>query len=115
LETMILMAGTNLPDKAMREQISSAIDVIIHIGRQSDGTRKVLKISEITGMEGDVVTLQDIFIYEKLGIREDGQVVGVYRTTGIRPKFYDRLKTSGIHLPPEMFEERTFSFQEEAE
>jgi pilus assembly protein CpaF len=112
LETMILMAGTNLPDKAMREQISSAIDVIIHIGRLSDGTRKVFKISEITGMEGEVVTLQDIFIYEKLGIREDGTVVGVFRTTGIRPKFYDQLKTSGIVLPPELFEERTFSFQE---
>jgi pilus assembly protein CpaF len=115
LETMILMAGTNLPGKAMREQISSAIDVIIHIGRQSDGTRKVFKISEITGMEGEVVTLQDIFVYEKLGIREDGRVVGVFRTTGIRPKFYDQLKTAGIVLAPEMFEERTFAFREAGE
>jgi pilus assembly protein CpaF len=115
LETMILMAGTNLPGKAMREQISSAIDVIIHIGRESDGTRKVFKISEITGMEGEVVTLQDIFVYEKLGIREDGRVVGVFRTTGIRPKFYDQLKTAGIVLAPEMFEERTFAFREAGE
>jgi pilus assembly protein CpaF len=105
LETMLLMAGTNLPDKAMREQISSAINVLIHIARLSDGSRKVVKVSEITGMEGDVITMQDIFIFERIGVREDGKVLGSLKATGIRPKFIDRLDISGIHLPPGLFEE----------
>ncbi len=105
LETMILMAGTNLPDKAMREQISSAIQVLIHLARLSDGSRKIIKISEITGMEGDVVSLQDIFTFEKYGIREDGKVLGAFRATGVRPKFADILKASGVELSSEMFEE----------
>jgi pilus assembly protein CpaF len=105
LETMILMAGTNLPDIAMREQITSAIDVLIQIARLSDGTRKVIKISEITGMEGEVISMQDIFVFEKMGISEDGKVVGAFRATGIRPKFAERLKTSGIEFPMHHFEE----------
>jgi pilus assembly protein CpaF len=105
LETMILMAGTNLPDKAMREQISSAINVLIHIARLSDGSRKVVKVSEITGMEGDVVTLQDIFVFDQTGIRNDGKVLGRLRATGIRPKFVERLEVSGLRLPQGLFED----------
>jgi len=104
LETMILMAGSNLTEKAMREQISSAINIIIQISRLSDGSRKLIKISEITGMEGDTITLQDIFIFEKMGVREDGQIMGGFRTTGLRPKFAEQLETSGIMLPPDLFE-----------
>jgi pilus assembly protein CpaF len=103
IETMILMAGANLPARAMREQISSAINVLVHVSRLSDGSRKVLKISEITGMEGEIVTMQDIFVFEKMGIREDGKVLGAFRATGIRPKFADQLETSGIELPPDLF------------
>jgi pilus assembly protein CpaF len=104
LETMILMAGTNLPDRAMREQIGSAINVLIHIARLSDGSRKVMNVSEITGMEGDVITLQDIYIFEKIGIQEDGRVVGVHKATGIRPKFIEKLEMAGVTLPPDIFE-----------
>ncbi|MBN2415495.1 CpaF family protein [bacterium] len=104
LETMILMAGSNLTDRAMREQISSAIDLIIQISRLSDGSRKLLKLSEITGMEGSTISLQDIFIYEKMGVTEDGRVRGGFRTTGLRPKFADKLLLSGIALPPDIFE-----------
>ncbi len=104
LETMILMAGMNLTDKAMREQIASAINVIVQIARLSDGTRKIVKVSEVTGMEGEVVTLQDIFQFEKLGVREDGKVIGAFRTTGIRPKFAEQLEASGIQLPSDIFE-----------
>jgi pilus assembly protein CpaF len=104
LETMILMAGSNLTEKAMREQISSAINIIVQVSRLSDGTRKVVKISEITGMEGDTISLQDIFIFEKMGVREDGQVLGGFRSTGLRPKFAEQLETSGITLPHDIFE-----------
>ncbi len=104
LETMILLAGMNLTDKAMREQIASAINVIIQASRLSDGTRKVVKITEVTGMEGETVSLQDIFTFEKLGVREDGRVIGGFRTTGIRPRFAEQLETSGIQLPVDIFE-----------
>jgi pilus assembly protein CpaF len=106
LETMILMAGANLTDRAMREQISSAVDMIVQISRFSDGTRKVTKITEITGMEGETVSLQDIFYFEKLGVREDGKVLGAFRTTGILPKCMERLEAAGIRLPMDMFEPR---------
>ncbi len=112
LETMILMAGTNLPDKAMREQISSAINVVVQVSRLSDGTRKVTRISEITGMEGEVVSMQDIFVFNKLGITEDGRVVGAIRATGIRPKFAEQIKTSGISLPNTIFEEEGMLMQD---
>jgi len=105
LETMILMAGVNLPGRAMREQISSAINVLVHIARLSDGSRKVVKVSEITGMEGDVVTLQDIFVFDQTGVRDDGKVIGRMRATGIRPKFIERLEVSGIHLARGLFED----------
>jgi pilus assembly protein CpaF len=103
LETMISMAGLNLPEKGMRQQIASAIDVIVQVGRLSDGRRKVMSISEISGMEGEVITMQDIFLFEQEGVAEDGQVIGNFRATGIRPKFTDRLRAHGIELPPSLF------------
>jgi pilus assembly protein CpaF len=104
IETMISMGAMNLPEKAMRHQIASAIQLVCQQSRMSDGTRKVTSISEITGMEGDVITMQEIFCFEKLGITQDGKVIGRFRATGVRPKVCERLKASGIHLPPDMFE-----------
>jgi pilus assembly protein CpaF len=104
IETMIAMGATNLPERAMRQQISSAIQIIVQQTRLSDGTRKVTSISEITGMEGDVITMQEIFLFEKVGVTQEGKVVGRFRATGVRPKCSERLRASGIHLPTEMFE-----------
>jgi pilus assembly protein CpaF len=104
VETMISMGSINLPERAMRHQISSALQVVIQQSRMSDGTRKVTSISEITGMEGDVITMQEIFCFEKLGVTPEGKVIGRFRATGVRPKVCERLKASGIHLPPDMFE-----------
>ncbi len=115
LETMILMAGSNLADKAMREQISSALQIIIQIARLSDGSRKVIKVSEITGMEGNTITLQDIFVFEKMGVSKDGNVLGGFRTTGIRPKFAEQLEASGIDLPVDIFEPKLDVVQHEEE
>ncbi|MFZ5879936.1 MAG: ATPase, T2SS/T4P/T4SS family, partial [Chloroflexota bacterium] len=102
LETMTLMAGMDLPSRAIREQISSAIDVIVHQSRMRDGTRKVTHITEVSGMEGDVITLTDLFVFEQTGI-EDGRIVGRLRPTGLRPKFMDKIEGAGIHLPPAIF------------
>jgi pilus assembly protein CpaF len=104
LETMIAMANVNLPDKAMRQQIVSAIQVVVQQARMSDGTRKVTSISEITGMEGDIITMQEIFRFDKLGLGPDGRVIGRFVATGVRPKVCERLKTSGVVLPPDMFD-----------
>lgn len=104
LETMVAMANLNIPDTAIRRNIASALDVVVQVSRMSDGTRKVTHISEIVGMEGNVVTMQDIFVFKKHGISDQGQVVGDYVPTGIRPKFAERLLVSGIRLPMEMFE-----------
>jgi pilus assembly protein CpaF len=104
IETMIAMGATNLPERAMRQQISSAIQLVVQQTRLSDGSRKVTSISEITGMEGDMITMQEIFVFEKMGITQDGKVIGRFRATGVRPKCCERLKTSGIHLPGDMFE-----------
>jgi pilus assembly protein CpaF len=104
VETMIAMGATNLPERAMRQQISSAIQFVVQQTRLSDGSRKITSISEITGMEGDVITMQEIFVFEKMGITQDGKVVGRFRATGVRPKCCERLKASGIHLPADMFE-----------
>jgi pilus assembly protein CpaF len=104
IETMISMAGMNLPERSMRQQIASAIQVVVQSARMSDGTRKITSVSEITGMEGDVITMQDIYVFEKLGITQDGKVIGRFRATGVRPKVCERLKASGVHLPPNMFE-----------
>ncbi len=104
IETMIAMGATNLPERAMRQQISSAIQLVVQQTRLSDGTRKVTSVSEITGMEGDVITMQEIFVFEKAGVTQEGKVIGRFRATGVRPKLSERLKASGIHLPAEMFE-----------
>lgn len=104
LETMVAMANLSIPDTVARRQISSALNVVVQVSRLSDGTRKITNIAEITGMEGDVVTMQDIFVFQKRGVRETGEVIGEFVATGIRPKFGDRLTVSGIHLPASMFE-----------
>jgi pilus assembly protein CpaF len=104
LETMVSMANLNLPEKAMRQQIAAAINVVIQTARLSDGTRKITQVAEITGMEGDVVTMQDIFTFERSGIGEGGKVLGRYMATGIRPKFADRFKAYGVSLPGGLFE-----------
>jgi pilus assembly protein CpaF len=104
IETMIAMGATNLPERAMRQQVAAAIQLVVQQTRLSDGTRKVTAISEITGMEGDVITMQEIFIFEKVGVTQDGKVIGRFRATGVRPKCCERLKACGIVLPPNMFE-----------
>jgi pilus assembly protein CpaF len=104
IETMIAMGATNLPERAMRQQIAAAIQIVVQQSRFSDGTRKVTSVSEITGMEGDIVTMQEIFVFEKSGIAQDGKVLGRFRATGVRPKVCERLRSSGINLPTEMFE-----------
>lgn len=103
LETMVLMAGMNLPDRAIREQISSAINLIVHQARLKDGSRKVTAITEIQGMEGDIITLQDIFIFEQKGRDDKGQVIGRFKPTGIRPKFMEKLTDSGIQVSNDIF------------
>jgi pilus assembly protein CpaF len=102
LETMVMMAGMELPVRAIREQVSSAIDLIIHQERMRDGTRKVVNITEVSGMEGDVITMTDIFVFEQSGY-EGGKIIGRLRPTGLRPKFMEKIETSGIHLPPSIF------------
>ncbi len=102
LETMTLMAGMDLPSRAIREQISSAIDLIVHQERMRDGTRKIVNVTEVSGMEGEVITMTDLFLYEQTGF-ENGQIIGHLRPTGLRPKFMDKLENSGIHLPPSIF------------
>ena len=104
IETMIAMGATNLPERAMRQQIASAIQIVIQQSRLSDGARRVTTISEITGMEGDIITMQDIFVFEKAGITPEGKVTGRFRATGVRPKCWERMRTAGVHLPPEMFD-----------
>jgi pilus assembly protein CpaF len=104
LDTMVAMANLNIPDRAIRQQVASAIELVVQIARLSDGTRKVTAVSEITGMERDVITMQDIFVFEKIGVDEDGRVRGRFRATGIRPKSSERFAASGIQLPAQMFE-----------
>jgi pilus assembly protein CpaF len=104
LETMIQMTGMNLSERAMRQQVASAIDIVLQVARLSDGSRRVTSISEITGMEGDTITMQEIFQYERTGMN-NGQVIGRFRATGIRPRFAERLKAHGMQLPRIFFEE----------
>jgi pilus assembly protein CpaF len=99
---MALMAGMDLPVRAIREQVSSAIDLIVHKERLRDGSRKVVNITEVSGMEGDVITLTDIFMFEQSGY-DNGKVVGRLRATGLRPKFIDKIEAAGIHLPASIF------------
>jgi pilus assembly protein CpaF len=103
LETMVAMADLNLPDRAVRTQIASAIDIIVQVSRMSDGSRKVKQIAEVVGMEGDVITMQDIFIYEQTGVDQDGRVLGRLRPTGIRPRCMDRLEAQGFEMASEAF------------
>jgi pilus assembly protein CpaF len=104
LETMVLMSGVSLPVRAMRDYVASALDLIIHVARLSDGSRRVTRVTEVVGMEEDVVTTQDIFVFEQRGIDADGRVLGFHRATGIRPKFSERLERIGIHLGSEVFD-----------
>jgi pilus assembly protein CpaF len=105
LETMVSMAGLNIPDKAIRHQISSAVDVVVQIARLSDGSRKMMGLHEIIGMEGDIITVQEIFAFELMGLDEERLVKGRFITTGIRPKFMKRLEAMGVQLPPQVFRE----------
>ena len=102
IETMVMMAGMDLPVRAIREQVASAIDLIIHQERMRDGDRKVVQITEVSGMEGDVITMTDIFVFEQTGY-EDGRVIGRFRPTGLRPKFIEQIEAAGIHLPAATF------------
>ena len=104
METMAMMASLNLPEKAVRKQIASAVTLILQVARFSDGTRRLTHVTEITGMEGDVISMQDLFVFEKRGVSSDGRVVGIFTATGIRPKFAERLKAGGFDLPSNMFE-----------
>jgi len=104
LETMALMANLNLPEKALRQQIASAIAIVVQISRMSDGTRRITHFTEIVGMDEDVVSMQDIFLFEKRGVAPGGRVLGRFSATGIRPKFAEKLKVSGINLPATLFE-----------
>lgn len=104
LATMVMMAGMELPDRAIREQIASAINLIIHLVRFPDGSRKIVKIAEITGMEANTVVMQDIFLFDQKGVDRDGRVTGEFRPTGIRPVFAERFKVTGFDLPPGLFE-----------
>jgi pilus assembly protein CpaF len=105
LETMIQMTGMRLSDRAMRQQVASAINLVLQVARLSDGSRRVTSISELTGMEGETITMQEIFQYERTGMDQQGQVLGRFRPTGIRPRFAERLKACGLQLPRVFFEE----------
>jgi pilus assembly protein CpaF len=104
LDTMVAMANLNIPDRAVRQQVASAVNMLVQISRMADGTRKVSAISEITGMEQDVITMQDIFLFERTGMNPEGKVIGRFRATGVRPKCAEKLATMGIRLPIDMFE-----------
>jgi pilus assembly protein CpaF len=107
VENMVSMANLNIPERAVRHQIASAIHAVVQIARMSDGTRKVISISEVTGLDTEVIAMQDIFVFERRGIDESGKVRGVFRATGLRPLFADRLATSGARLRPALFEAKT--------
>jgi pilus assembly protein CpaF len=105
LESMVAMSNLNLPEKSVRQQIVSAISIVVQVSRMSDGTRKVVNISEITGMEENIISMQDIFTFTKRGVGPDGKVVGTFQPSHIRPKFLERLVTAGIFLPPGLFQQ----------
>ena len=102
VETMVLMAGMDLPLRAIREQIASAFDLVVHLGRLADGTRKIVQIAEVQGMEGDVIIMQDIFQFVQTTV-ENGKVQGYFTPTGVRPKFYSRLESAGLFIQPSTF------------
>jgi pilus assembly protein CpaF len=104
LETMVLMAGLDLPMRAVRDQVASALDLVIHLARLQDGSRRVVQVTEVVGMEGDLITLHDIFEFDySAGRSEDGRFLGTTKPTGIRPRFVDKLEDIGITLPAELF------------
>ncbi|MBC8015697.1 MAG: CpaF family protein, partial [Sporomusaceae bacterium] len=103
LETMVLMAGLDLPVRAIREQIASAVDLVLQQSRLQDGSRRITHLTEVQGMEGDVITLQDIFIFQQKGKDENNKIIGHFKPTGIRPKFMEKLAANGINLPNEVF------------
>jgi len=105
METMAMMANLNLPEKAIRKQIASAVTIVLQVSRFNDGTRRLTHVTEITGMEDDVVSMQDVFVFEKQGVGPDGRILGTFTATGIRPKFADKLKASGISFPTNFFEQ----------
>ncbi|KKB41811.1 CpaF family protein [Bacillus thermotolerans] len=106
LETMVLMAGMELPIKAIRDQIAGALDVIIQQSRLKDGSRRITNITEVQGLEGDIIVLQDIFVFQQSGVGPDGKIIGKLVPTGVRPKFYERMEREGIHLPASIFMEK---------
>jgi pilus assembly protein CpaF len=106
IENMVLMAGFELPIKAIREQMSSAIHVVVQIARFPDGSRKLTSVSEVSGMEGQIVTMQELIRFEQTGVDTDGRVMGELRTTGIRPRFVEKFEVSGVHLPMDLFTPR---------
>jgi pilus assembly protein CpaF len=103
---MVAMADLNIPERAVRQQVASAVHVLVQLTRLSDGRRRVTAISEVTGMEGDVITMQDIYLFDRTGVTPEGRVTGLFRATGIRPKCAKQLATAGFHMAPEMFEHR---------
>jgi pilus assembly protein CpaF len=107
VENMVSMANLNIPERAVRHQIASAIHAVVQVARLSDGTRKVISISEVTGMDSESISMQDIFVFERRAVDENGKVRGTFRATGIRPEFADRLATSGARIRPALFESKT--------
>ncbi len=103
LETMITLSGLALHEKTMRRLISSSLDVVVHLARHTDGTRRLEAVSEITGMEGDVISMQDIFVFDRHGIDEEGKILGRYVATGVRPRFAERCRIYGVPLAEELF------------
>ena len=104
LESMVAMSNMNLPERTVRQQIASAITIVVQCSRLSDGSRRVMSIAEITGMDENVISMQDIFTFERKGIGPNGKVIGTFKPSGIRPKFLDRLRTAGVVLPAELFD-----------
>jgi pilus assembly protein CpaF len=105
LEVMVSLANSNMQLTSIRQQVASAVNIFVQTSRMTDGSRRVTNITEVTGMEGEIVTLQDIFVFEKRGLTPEGQVIGRFAATGIRPKFYEKLLTAGIRLRPDLFDE----------
>ena len=107
IETMVLMAGMELPLRAIREQVASALDLVVHMERLRDGNRKVVQVSEVQGMEGDTIVLQDLFYFDQTGFK-NGRVIGELKSTGLKPRFAEKFEVNGIILPPDVFETQRF-------
>jgi pilus assembly protein CpaF len=107
VETMVAMGGLEIPARAVRNQIASAINVVVQLSRLSDGRRRLVSLQEVTGMEGDVVTMQEIFTFDRRGVDEDGMVIGEIAATGLRPRFSEKVRLAGIDLPGNLFDRKT--------